>query len=507
MIFLGDEQPPGIAWCDLSAGRKPGVRAAGVREGLSRERSQLTVQDFVQILRSRWKIICATTVLAILAAIAYSLTIAPSYQASTRLFVSTTSDGNNTQSNDGGLFAQRRVLSYVELVTGDLLAQRTVDKLGLDMGASDLKSKVEATSPTDTVLIDITVTDTSPTRARDIANTLSDEFVIMAAGLETPELGAQPNARVIVQERAEVPGLSAAPIARNAVLAAVLGALAGAAIAVLRGRSDDSVRSPEALEKVTGAGLLAEIPSEKRFKDNPVISFDSDRTAAAEAFRDLRVNIRFLEVSEGPRVLVVVSAMPEEGRTATAVNLALALADSGNNVVVVDGDLRRPRVARYLELADEGGLSTVLTGAAAVSEVLRETGRPRLTALTSGPVPSGPAELLESRTATEVLDELSAQFDYVIVDTPSLLKPDGAILAAASQGVLMVARFGKTTRTQLTDGVHSVTRGGAQLLGTVLMMTPAKKPAKGHNYYGAGDPARPEPQPQNGQARRGSHRN
>ncbi|MFB1294608.1 polysaccharide biosynthesis tyrosine autokinase [Mycobacterium sp. pW049] len=467
----------------------------------------MTVQDFVQILRSRWKIICATTVLAILAAVAYSLTIAPSYQASTRLFVSTTSDGNNTQSNDGGLFAQRRVLSYVELVTGDLLAQRTVDKLGLDMSASDLKSKVEATSPTDTVLIDITVTDRSPTRARDIANTLSDEFVAMAAGLETPELGAQPNARVIVQERAEVPGLSAAPTARNAVLAAVLGALAGMTIAVFRGRSDGSVRSPESLEKLTGAGLLAEIPSEARFKDNPLISFESDRTAAAEAFRDLRVNIRFLERSQGPRVLVVASAMPEEGRTATAVNLALALADSGNNVAIVDGDLRRPRVARYLDLTEETGLSTVLTGGGRLADVLRDTGRPRLTALTSGPIPSGPAELLESRAATEVLNELGEQFDYVIVDTPSLLKPDAAVLAAASQGVLMVARFGKTTRTQLTQAVHSVTRGGAPLVGTVLMMTPAKKPAKGHTYYGTGNHTQSDPRPQNGQARRGSHRN
>ena len=181
------------------------VRAGGLARGrqvrgrsLSGEGFQLTVQDFVQILRARWKIICATTLLAIVAALAYSLTIAPSYQASTRLFISTTTDGNNTQSNDGGLFAQRRVLSYVKLLMGDVLAQRTVDKLGLDMSGSDLKSKVEATAPTDTVLIDVTVTDTSATRARDIANTLSDEFVIMAAQLETPALGARPNARVVV---------------------------------------------------------------------------------------------------------------------------------------------------------------------------------------------------------------------------------------------------------------------------------------------------------------------
>lgn len=472
---------------------------------MSGEGLQLTVQDFVQILRARWKIICATTVLAILAALAYSLTIAPSYQASTRLFVSTTSDGNNTQSNDGSLFAERRVLSYVKLLTGDILAQRTVDKLGLDMSASDLQGKIDATAPTDTVLIDVTVSDTSAIRARDIANTLSDEFVIMAAGLETPALGAPPNARVIVQQRAEVPGLAAVATARNVALAAILGAIGGIVIALVRGRSDDTLRSQKALEKVTGVGLLAEIPSEARFRENPLISFESDHSTAAEAFRDLRVNIRFLEVADGPRVLVVASAMPEDGRTSAAVNLALALAESGNNVVLVDGDMRRPKVARYLDLAGQAGLSSVLTGEASVQEALQETRSPRLTAITAGPLPPGPTELLERPVTTEILNELSTQFDYVVVDTPSLLKPDAAILAAASQGVLMVARFGKTTRDQLAQAVYSVTRGGAPLLGTVLMMAPAKKPPKGHTYYGDG--TRTQPPAQDGHTRHGSHRN
>ena len=123
--------------------------------------------------------------------------------------------------------------------------------------------------------------------------------------------------------------------------------------------------------------------------------------------------------------------------------------------------------------------------------------------------------MLESPATTNVLNELSTQFDYVVVDTPSLLKPDAAILAAASQGVLMVARFGKTTRAQLTQGISSVERGGVPLLGTVLTMTPAKKPAKEHAYYSAGDgavtsggkPARSEPATQGGQARHGSRRN
>ncbi|WNG87011.1 polysaccharide biosynthesis tyrosine autokinase [Mycobacterium sp. ITM-2016-00317] len=465
-----------------------------MRESLSGEGSQLTVQDFARILRTRWRIICATTGIAIIGAFAYSLFMAPSYQASTRLFVATAADGTNSEIYDGSLFAERRVLSYIELLAGDILAQRTIDKLGLDMSVSELQDQIEASAPTETVVIDVAVSDRSAARARDIANALSDEFVIMAAELETPTLGAQPNARVIVQQRADIPDSSTAPnTARTMAVTALLGAIIGIIIALVRGRSDHSVRSPSTLEEAAGVGLLVEIPFEAKLRENPLISFQSDSSPSAEAFRELRVNLKFLEVAEGSRVLTVTSAMPEEGRTSTAINLALSLAESGHNVIVVDGDMRRPRVARYLDLSGKNGLSNVLRGEVAVRDALQQTSSTRLTALTSGPIPPSPTELLESPATTDVLNELSAQFDYVVVDTPSLLKPDGAILAAASQGVLMLARFGTTRRGDLVRGCSSLNRAGAPLVGTVLTMTPAKR-SRGRAYYSSSEDSQPLPQ-------------
>jgi receptor protein-tyrosine kinase len=465
----------------------------------------LTVRDFAQALRHRWKIISVAIVIAILGALAHSLLASPQYEASTRLFVSTTSDGNNTQTNDGGLFAQRRVLSYTELLTGDILAQRTIDKLGLDMSATELKDKIVANAPTDTVLIDVTVTDSSASRARDIANTLSDEFVVMAAGLETPALGAQPNARVIVQQRAELPDDPVAPkTKRNLAIAAVLGALVGVFVALVRDRLDDSVRSPAALEKSTGVGLVGDIPFDAARRKGPLIAFETDHSPSAEAFRDLRVNLRFQEVADGPRALLVASAMPGEGRTTTALNLALSIAQAGHDVVVVDGDLRRPRVGQYLGLDGEVGLSTVLDARATLDEALQQTRFPRLTALTSGGPAASPVELLEAHTTRDTLDELGRRFDYVIVDSPSLLKKDAAILAASCQGVLVIARSGKTRRGQLTGAIDTLRRAGAPLLGAVLTMTPPKKRSKADDYYGdtAGTPS--QPRDNGGHGRHGS---
>ncbi|MGB3482374.1 MAG: polysaccharide biosynthesis tyrosine autokinase [Mycobacterium sp.] len=444
----------------------------------------MTVQDFAQILRTRWKFICGTVVVAVLAALAYALLTTPQYQASTRLFVSTTSDGTNSQTYDGGLFAERRVLSYNELLMGEILAQRTIDKLGLDMSAADLQEAVEASVPAGTVLIDVAVVDPSPVRARDIANTLADEFVVMAAGLETPVLGAQPNARVVIQQRAEIPDK---PMNQGRLrilgIAAVMGVLLGAFIAVVRGRMDDSVRTAEDLERATGVGLLADVPYDEQRREIPLISFDSDRSAVAGAFRELRINLRFLEAVDGPRVLLVASCLPDEGRTMTVINLALALANAGHSVVVVDADLRRPRVGTCFGLAAQPGLSTVLTGDATVDEALQETRFPHLSALTAGAIPPDPIELLESQATKDVLGELGRRFDYVIVDSPSLLVTDAALLADSSQGVLMVARFGSTRAHQLADGVHSLRRAGAPLLGAVLTMAPAKKRPKADGHY------------------------
>ncbi|WP_333892668.1 polysaccharide biosynthesis tyrosine autokinase [Mycolicibacterium gadium] len=460
----------------------------------------MTVQEFAKILRARWKLICGTIAVVVLAAVGYSLLAIPQYQASVRLFVSTPSDGTNTQTYDGGLFAERRVLSYTELLTGDIAAQRTIDKLGLDMTPAQLQEKVEAVVPAETVLIDVTVTDSSPTRARDIANALADEFVVMAARLETPELGQPPNARVVVQQRAELPSSPVnSKTKRILAIAAVMGALLGVVLAVIRDRMDDSVKSSDALERATGVGLLADIPFDGQRRTKPLIVFESDRSAFANAFRELRINLRFLQIAEGPRVLVITSCVPAQGTTMTAVNLSLALADAGHNVVIVDGDLRRPGVAACFDLAGDAGLSDVLSGAAPLRDSLQQTGFTHLTALTSGAIPGDPTDLLESAATADVLGQLGEQFDYVVVDSPSLLVKDAAILATNAQGVLIVARSGQTTRKQLGDAIHTLRRAGAPLLGSVLSMTRAKKRSKGDDYYRTADAG------QGGQKRRGTH--
>jgi capsular exopolysaccharide synthesis family protein len=452
----------------------------------------LTIQEFAQVLRSRWLIICSTMVVAVLGAVALTLLTTPLYEASTRLFVSTTTAGNSQyEAYQGILFTQERVTLYTKLLTGETLAQRTVDKLHLSMSAATLQAKVKA-SPAATGLIDVSVRDPSPVQARNIADALSDEFVVMVRELETPAEGDKRDARVVVEQHASSPTRPVIPkTTLNLAISLALGALLGIGLAVLRDRLDNTVKDQQIVEDITGVGLVANIPLDNDRQTDPAISFVDDRSPIAEAFRKLRTNIQFFDVDDPPRIIVVTSALPGEGKSTTAINIALAFAEADHNVVLVDGDMRRPKLADYFGLTGSAGFSTVLTGRASLHEVLQKTRYPGLAVLTSGPILPNPSELLGSKAAKKVLNEMRSGFDYVIVDSSALLPvTDAAILAAEADGALLIARFPKTKHEQLADAVTNLRNVDARILGAIFTMTPARG-SKSYSYSYHGDRAAP----------------
>ncbi|MDW5611091.1 polysaccharide biosynthesis tyrosine autokinase [Mycolicibacterium sp. D5.8-2] len=449
----------------------------------------MNLQDFVTLLRSRWVTVAATAMVVVLGAVAYTLLTTPLYQATTRLFVSTTNGASLSETYQGNRYSQERVVSYAELVTGQTLAQRTIDKLQLDMSAGQLQEHIKASVKRDTVLINVQVLDDSPIEARDIANTLSDEFVVMVRELETPEDGSIPDSRVVVEQRASIPESPVVPQpAKNIAIGLGVGVMLGVGLAVLRDLLDNTVKSREQLEELTNTGLVGSIPLDKERRKQASISFDRETSGIAEAFRKLRTNLQFLAVDNPPRVILVTSSMPSEGKSTTAINIALALAETDKSVVLVDGDLRRPSLHRYLDLVGTVGFSTVLSGAVALDDALQKTRFPGLTVLTSGAIPPNPSELLGSQSARKMLNELRAKFDYVIVDsTPLLAITDAAILAAGADGVLIMSRYGHTKREHLAHAVGSLENVGAPLLGAVFTMTPARGSAAysySYGYYG-----------------------
>jgi receptor protein-tyrosine kinase len=264
-----------------------------------------------------------------------------------------------------------------------------------------------------------------------------------------------------------------------------VGLALSAGLAVLWARLDTTVRSSEAASAATGAPVIGVVFSDEHLAREHVLNPHST-LRVAEAFRQLRTNLQFLNVDEPPKVIMITSALPGEGKTTTVVNLALMLADSGRRVTVVEADLRRPKVTHYLGLVGGIGLTNVLTGSADVADVVQSYGDRGVSVLAAGPLPPNPGELLASSQMQSLLGKLRSENDFVLVDAPPLLPvADSSGLAVYTDGVLLSVRYGRTGKEEARLAAATVERVGARILGVVLNIVPTRAEmatAYGYSY-------------------------
>jgi capsular exopolysaccharide synthesis family protein len=298
------------------------------------------------------------------------------------------------------------------------------------------------------------------------------------------------------------------------VLAGLLGLVMGVGFGYVLENRKDVIRGREELDQVSPLPNLALVPQIRslarhnarwtlprfaRFersrkkgaavKPTAVVSGGNlvtvadGRSTGAEAYRTLRTNLLFSDAVQSLRRVVVSSAEPQEGKSTTAANLAVACAQQGQRVLLIDADLRNARVHTLFSRPRAPGLTNVLVGTVPLADGLRTTGIDGLTILTSGTTPPNPAELLGSTRMRQLLDELGTQFDLIVIDTPPLLAAsDAAILGRISDGTLMVVRAGQTQRAAVQEGIQQLVNVGARLLGTVLN-DPDAEVAKYSPYY------------------------
>jgi capsular exopolysaccharide synthesis family protein len=444
----------------------------------------MDLRDYLHAVRKRWWLVLGAVVIALGAAALMTEMTTPRYAASATFFVSAQTKGGVSDAYQGDLFSQQRVKSYVDLLTSDRLAKMVADAEPIGLTAEAVQSRVSAQSIPDTVLLRVTITDTDRARALQLTQTLAAQFAVLVQAIETPPGGSLPTVRV---EVIAGPRLAAAPVApqpmRNGGLAVVLGLLIGVGAASLREAMDTTVKTPEALSEVTEAPVLGVIPFDSRAKKAPLIIEGSSRSSRAEALRQLRTNLGFVNIDQVAQAVVVTSAILGEGKSTTACNLAIVLAEAGKRVAVVDADLRRPRVAEYFGLEGAVGLTNILARQVNLDTAMQQWGKTGVFVLPSGSTPPNPSELLSSRQMADLVASLKRTFDTVIIDTPPLLPvTDAAVLASMVDGMLLVTRCGKTTATQTRSAAAALVAANARLLGCVLNMTPAKG-AGAYSYY------------------------
>jgi succinoglycan biosynthesis transport protein ExoP len=448
------------------------------------------LRDYLRILRKRWIVISAITLLGVAAAAGATIAMTPKYEASSLVYVQVQSSGTVGELAQGSSFIQSQVSTFAEVVSTPRVLDSAIKSLRLDESAGQLARSVGASAKTGTVNIEITVTRDSPTEAATIANAVTASFrQVVGEITESTGTDAVSQVSVSVLRDATAP---AAPVSPNTPVNLALGLLVGLVLglgaAILRETLDTRIRGERDVSAITSAPIIGGIGFDPTAVAKPLIVQDDPYSPRAEAFRTLRTNLQFLEVESGAKSFVITSSIPSEGKTTTAANLAIALADSGAQVVLVDADLRRPKLASYMGLEGAVGLTDVLIARASLADALQPWGRGSLVILPAGTVPPNPSELLGSRSMASMIRTLEAEFDVVIIDLPPLLPvTDAALVSKLTRGALVVVAAGRTHKGEFAGAVAALENVGATVAGVILTMLPTKGPdAYGYGRYGYG---------------------
>ncbi|RXZ50150.1 polysaccharide biosynthesis tyrosine autokinase [Agromyces binzhouensis] len=445
----------------------------------------MELRDYLRGLRRHWVAILLLTLVGVGAGYGWTVLQTPVYVASTSGIVQSTGVGDVSNVSLGDSVARSRVPSYLVMAGWTDVAQGVIDDLDLSTTPEALIQRVTVENPTGTVILSVTAQAPTAEGARELAEAwlISLGSVVEEVEVESSPTGAAP-VQVVTRESASLPTSPAFPDVQTAlIVGGVLGLGFGIAFAMIRTAADRRIRNAEDTESKTGVAVVGTIPwvagfdSGERLVDTSAAN-RTGRTgtfAVSEALRSLRTNLQFMDVDHPPKTIVVTSPLPGDGKSTIACNLALTLAAAGSTVVLVDGDLRRSMVAKTMGLPSGAGLSDVLAGRAALSEVLQRTPKSNnLLVLAAGSVPPNPSEVLGSERMHTLIADLT-KHATVIIDAPPLLPvTDGAVLAHQADGALVVVTLGKTTYDLLEKALDTLRKARGRALGIVLNKAPIR---------------------------------
>jgi len=331
--------------------------------------------------------------------------------------------------------------------------------------------------------------------ARDAENNAKVFGQVTQRQKEVDLTGLQRANNVRVLDRAPPPRGPVSPrLSTNLPLGIALGLLLGLMLAFAIEALDNTVKTPEAAEELVGAPLLGVLPRLTDAKQQPIEEAPSrdltvhrePTSVAAEACRSIRTNLMFLSAQKEVQLFVVTSPGPRDGKTTAAISLAITMAQAGARVLLIDTDLRKPRIHKSFGLNADKGVSTAIVGEATLKAVIVHSEIPNLDVLPCGPIPPNPAELLHTERFREILAKCRGEYDRVILDSPPTGPvTDPAIIGSLADGVVLVLRAGHTTREAALHARRHLADAGARILGLVVNQTDRRGSKYGYSYYSA----------------------
>ncbi|MEQ6896520.1 polysaccharide biosynthesis tyrosine autokinase [Microbacterium sp. KR10-403] len=430
-----------------------------------------------------WWILLATAFVGAVLSFGYSSLQTPIFESTASSYFSMRSATSGSDINQGSAYTQNQMLSFAQLAMSSMVLDEVREQLDVNLTNSQIRSMTSVAIPQDTVTLDVTAASSDRQFAADMANSIS-KSLSKAVDVVAPKDDAG-NATVVARviQPAEPAIYQSSP---NKQRDALLGAFAGLLIAGLAITAwallDTRVRNEEVLRRVTDLPVLGSVPTSKSRGGVPTMVAETNGPNA-EAYRSVRSSLVFAAVGHDINAIAVTSSIPGEGKTTTAVNLALTYAEAGASVLLVDADLRRPMVASSLGLENAVGLTTMLVGAANFEEARLQWGDSRVFVLPAGEIPPNPAELLASRKMRELLTELRSEYDIMIVDTAPLMSvSDATIITPLMDTTVIVAEAYRVQEAQLARSLSALAAVRAQVAGVLL--NKIRRPRRSYsNYY------------------------
>ncbi|WP_022883445.1 polysaccharide biosynthesis tyrosine autokinase [Glaciibacter superstes] len=423
---------------------------------------------YLTALRRRWVLILLLGLVGAAAAMVYDSTQPTLYKSTASVFVSTQRGDTTSELVQGSTFTQANVLSYAQLARTPVVLQPVVDELDLAGSAYSLAKAISVDVPLNTVIIDITAENGDAGRAAEIANAVSKSLSSVVEDLSPKDQAGKSAVTMTPVAPAVTPSAPYAPNTRLIVVSGIMAGLAvGLLLTLLWELLDPRLRTVSEVLQTSNAPLLGAVARLRR-GDTGIAMLQDAHSQQAESYRRIRTNLEFANVEHKVRHILLTSATIGEGKTTTTINLALALAERSDRVLLIDADLRNPQIADRCSLERSVGLTTVLVGKIRADEAVQRYGE-SLDVLTSGVPPHNPGQLLGSQAMAELLGELAHQYDFIVIDTPPLLGATDALgLVHAVDGVVVVVRYRATRRPQLLNAIEALRAVNADILGTVF---------------------------------------
>lgn len=517
-------------------------------DDMSTDEIEIDLKYYFYLLRSRWLFIVLLMLEAAIAAFVISRFQSPVYQSDTTLLISS----SETSSDElAAVKANGIALTFSELLKSRDVLDAVREELGLQVTTKQLAANISTNIVANTLLVRLEVENNDPVMAATIANTLAqraitfnqelqlsgyaqsqenlqDQLTYLETQIETTQRQLNSADASNIDQRTQleaqlaqytqdytsllqsyedvrlqalqtVPNISQLEkaiinvdpirprVTLNTALGAILGLMAGVGYVLLRELLNDTVRDPDVLARRTDIPIIGHI---LHFDTSvqELITLDSPRSPSAETFRSLRLYLRYANVDQTLRSVVVTSASPSEGKSVLAANLAVVMAQSGHNTLLIDGDLRKPRQHRIFDISNRNGFSELfLHDEKMLMENISETVVDNLHVLTSGALPPNPADILESQKANKLIEEAEKQFDTVIIDAPpTLMLTDAAALSRHTDGVIVVVHVGQTKLKMVQRTIDRLQQVDANILGIILTGIRQDEMYGGYyyNYYG-----------------------